>query len=138
MKKDAKTTLAEELRAGRPVVTGTKGVSMEPLLYENKTHVVIQPLWRDPVKGDLVIYLRPDGVYVIHRIVGRRGDFFLIRGDNCVSHEKVPEDWIVGVVTQIYRKGRVISVTDWGYRLYVWFWMKSWPFRYLWYRSHIF
>ena len=40
--------LAEELRAGRPVATPTRGSSMEPLLYEGKTVAVVMPLSGPP------------------------------------------------------------------------------------------
>lgn len=128
------TTLEHELRAGRPMITRTTGRSMEPLLYEGKTHVVIEPLRAPLVPGDLPVYRRPDGVYIIHRLISVRDGVFRTRGDNCLTGEEVPQAWMVGIVTQIYRRGKIIHVTDPAYRRYVRVWNALWPLRSVWYR----
>lgn len=90
------TTLAETLRAGQPAATYTTGCSMEPLLYERKTYVILQPVTGDLKPGDLPIYQRPDGVYIIHRLIRQGEGWCYTRGDNCLHGEKIPRDWILG------------------------------------------
>lgn len=123
------TTIADELRNGHPVATYTTGISMEPLLKEKKTYVVIEPLRRELQTGDLPIFRRPDGVYIIHRVIGQEGQCYLTRGDNCLHYEKVPKEQFLGIVTEIQRNGKTIRVTDRGYRNYVRFWNGIWPVR---------
>ncbi len=126
---EEKTTIERELRAGRAVVTGTTGISMRPLLREGKTSVLIEPLERPLSAGELPIFRRPDGKYVIHRVLSSDEQYYYTRGDNCLNGEKVPKEWVLGVVTEIYRGKRTLRVTDRRYRLYVGFWRASAPAR---------
>ena len=126
---DQSTTIKDCLAAGKPAATYTTGVSMQPLLYEGKTYVIIMPLTRELKKGDLPIYIRPDGVYVIHRVIRTDEEYYYTRGDNCITYEKIPREWVLGEIVQIYRKGRVIKTTDAGYRLYVKVWGWIYPLR---------
>ncbi len=127
-------TIAGELKAGRMVATKTTGVSMRPLLYERKTTAIIEPLRRELQVGELPIYQRPDGYYVIHRVVGVDPAHYYTRGDNCTDIEKIPKSWALGVVVEILRGNRRIRVTDRGYRFYVAFWRWITPVRILYYR----
>lgn len=119
---EGKLTIAQQLKNGQTAMTFTKGVSMQPLLYEGKTHVILTPVTTKLKIGELPIYLRPDGKYVIHRLIKIDDTHYYTRGDNCITYEKVPKEWVVGVVSEIYRKGRYIKVTEKKYRLYVTFW----------------
>ena len=77
----------------------TVGVSMEPMLHNRKSTVVLAAK-RGPVKEqDVVLYCRPTGDYVLHRVVKVLDGAYLIRGDNCIGSETVPEAWIIGVMT---------------------------------------
>lgn len=120
-----KTTIREQLLAGNTVQTFTSGTSMEPLLYDHDTWVIIQPLERPLKKGDVPIFQRADGCYVIHRVVGVDADdgVYYTRGDNCIDGETVPFGQMLGVVTEINRHGRVIRPSDWPYRCYAAFWV---------------
>lgn len=123
--------LAKEIVSGRPVVTMTSGDSMEPLLYHRSTRVVIWKAKGPLKKGDLPVYRRPSGQFVMHRIIRVDDSYYYTRGDNRIGLEPVPKDWVLGIVTEIYRKGRHIYVTDWQYRLYVKVWGFIYPVRYL-------
>lgn len=138
------TNVASELKNGKFIIISTSGVSMKPLLYDKKkkyaTQVLIKPVKERPVPGDLPIFMRIDGKYVIHRIVKEVTDddgnvkLYYTRGDNCIGCEKVPPAAILGIVEEIYRKGRTIKVTDGGYRLYVRVWNAIFPVRRIWYK----
>lgn len=127
------SSLEEQLRAGKTASAFTRGVSMQPLLYERKTHVILQPLQRELVPGDLPIYRTPEGVYVIHRLIGADASCYYTRGDNCITSEKVPKEWMLGIVTEIFRNGKYVKVTDRGYRIYVAVWMHTYPVRRIFY-----
>ena len=47
---------------------------------------------------------------------------YVICGDNRWWKENVPDEWIVGVVTEFYRGEEHIYITDRKYRLYVHLW----------------
>lgn len=126
-----RTTIADELAKGKSVTYFTVGISMRPLLRERETHVTIAPLTDEPRIGDILLYLRPGNVYVLHRLVGREGNILLIRGDNTYALERVDPAQVIGVVTHIYRRGKLFDVrARRSYRLYVSFWNFIYPLRY--------
>jgi len=59
------------------VITGT---SMEPLFHEGD--FVIADVQADYKVGDIVVYLHPDVGRVIHRIIDREGERYVLKGDN--------------------------------------------------------
>lgn len=123
------STIAAQLAQGHTVVSYTKGRSMEPLLYEGRSYVVLAPLRSPLAVGDLPLFRRADGNYVLHRLVAMDDHWYYTRGDNCLGVERVPRDQMLGVVIEIVRKGRTISLQSRGYRAYVWLWRISTPVR---------
>lgn len=132
-----RSPLEKEILSGKPVVTLTSGDSMEPLLYHQDTRVVIRKAKDNLNKGDLPVYRRPSGQFVMHRIIRVDESCYYTRGDNRCGVERVPKDWVLGIVTEIYRKNRHILVSDWRYRLYVAMWTGIYPIRYIFYRGRM-
>ncbi len=128
---DAKrTTVADELKAGRSVTFFTVGCSMQPLLYERQTHVMLSPIEETVKKYDIVLYRRADGVLVLHRCVKVLDGACLTRGDNTYYLERVDMPQMLGVVTHIYRKGKMIDVKkSLSYRFYSVFWNMTYHIR---------
>ncbi len=130
-------TIGSELEKNGFTVIHIKGISMQPLLYTDFSQVLIRKLEGKPKKNDVVLYIRSDGVYVLHRVVGFDGDISLIRGDNTFAIERVPLADVKGVMESCWRgKGgkrgqKEIHTTDFLYRLYVCFWNLIYPLRFL-------
>lgn len=125
------SSYAQELRAGHPVIAQTVGDSMQPLLYQGRTQVVLLPLSGPLKRGDLPLYQRPNGKYVLHRVVQVKDGVYYTRGDNRYGSERVEPDWMLGVVSEIVRNGKTVRVTNFGYRCYVAFWLATYPVRYV-------
>lgn len=123
------SALEEQVRSGRPVVSFTVGDSMEPLLYNRSTRVVIRRADRPLHPGELPLYRRPNGRFIMHRIIRADADHYYTRGDNRCGLETVPRDWVLGVVTEIYRGSHHFSVSHPVYRLYVAVWNVLYPLR---------
>lgn len=102
---------------------------MQPLLYQDKTLAVLMPLSAPPKRGDVVLYQRDSGLFVLHRIVSVGQEGYCIRGDNCYYSEQVRPDQVLGVMTEVVRSGKTIRVTDFRYRCYTRIWMASYPLR---------
>ena len=98
------TSLEEELRSGKACVSTTVGDSMEPMLRNRKDTIIIEPVHGRLKRYDLPLYRRPDGKYVLHRILHVKKNGYVICGDNRWWKENVPDEWIVGVVTEFYRR----------------------------------
>lgn len=102
---------------------------MEPLLHNRKSTVVIE--WKQgPLKRhDVALYRRPTGEYVLHRVIKNLGEAYLIRGDNRIRNEYVPEEWVIGVMTGYYEneEERYVSCGSSAYVRY----LRSLRLRYL-------
>ncbi len=124
-----RTTILAELEREGDVVIPIRGVSMRPLLHEESSHVLIRRLEGRPKKNDVLLYVRPDGTQVLHRLRGYDGDICLIRGDNTFGMERVPLSAVKGVMETAWRGEKEVSISDFRYRLYVWFWNLIYPLR---------
>lgn len=131
-----KTTFEEQLQKKGYLVWTNVGVSMMPLLRENRDLMVIAAKGGQRCKKyDAVLFRRPGvdgrGSYVMHRIlrVNPDGTYWIV-GDNCFSGEIVREEDVLGILTQVVRDGKTIHVTDRGYLLYMHLWCDAYPVRF--------
>jgi hypothetical protein len=90
--------IREELSSGGSAVINIRGVSMLPLLKEGVTSVRIVPPTFPLKKYDIPFYKREDGQFVLHRVIGKRKDGYVCRGDHqAVKEFGVTEEMIIGV-----------------------------------------
>ena len=124
MREDAQfSNIEEQLEQNGVYVSTTVGFSMKPMLRSRRDRVVLLPV-KDKVlkKWDVPIYHRPDGKYILHRIIAVRDDHYVIRGDNTYAKEYVPKEWVLGYVSEFYRGKRHVSAENRAYRLYAALW----------------
>ena len=121
-------TLEDLLARDGRLVYKTKGVSMEPMLRQNRDLVVIRIPISRLRKYDVALYRR-GGDYVLHRVIEAGEKEYRIRGDNTYVTETVPDSAVIGVLTAFRRKGRYHEVTEKRYRLYVRLWSAVYPLR---------
>lgn len=119
-----------QLREQGFYVSTTVGCSMFPMLRNRRDRVVVLPVGPERLrKYDLPLYRRPDGKYILHRIIGVRPGEYIIRGDNTYAKEHVPDSWILGYVSEFYRGRRHMRTSDRGYRVYAAVWNALYPLR---------
>ena len=121
-------TFEDILARDGKLVYKTRGVSMEPMLRQNRDLVVIRVPSSRLKKYDVALYKRGDN-YVLHRVVGVGDGHYQIRGDNTYTLEIVPDSAVIGVLDGFQRKGRQISADDRGYQTYVCLWDTVYPLR---------
>lgn len=122
------TTFEELLARDGRLVYRTRGVSMEPMLRQDRDLVFIQVPCSRLKKYDVALYKRGDA-YVLHRVIGVADDHYLIRGDNTYAIERVPDSAVIGVLSGFRRKGRTHDVTEKGYLRYARLWNAIYPLR---------
>lgn len=136
-----KTTYEQELAQKGFLLYTTVGRSMRPFLRSGEDLMRIQARGEARLKaGDVVLYRRKSGRYVLHRIVKVRKEDYVLCGDNCWQLEPgIRDDQILGKLTAVIRQGRVQVVNNFGYRLKVNLWWVIYPVRavYLWTRDMI-
>ena len=114
-------TIEQELAQNGRAVIQTVGASMEPLLHNRKSTVALIAKQGRLKKQDVALYRRPNGEYVLHRVVKVLDGAYLIRGDNCIGSETVPEAWVIGVMAGYFagEQDRYISCDSRIYRRYL-------------------
>ena len=126
---DLMPLIKETIAAGRSIRFSVTGNSMFPLFANRRDSVTVSPA--DQVrKYDIVLHMRADGTYIMHRVIGVRGNMLTIAGDNEDKKEKnVPVDAVIAKVTSFTRKGRIYNMKEFGYRLYSRVWLMVFPVR---------
>ena len=110
------------------LVYKTRGVSMKPMLRQNRDLVVIRVPSSRLKRFDVALYRRGKS-YVLHRVVKVEDGYYLIRGDNTYQIETVPEEAVIGVLTGFQRNGKQISTDNRFYQIYVYVWNAVYPLR---------
>lgn len=127
--------MQEQLDAGKKVSFIPRGNSMLPMLHGGEDMVILEKPKADRLHlFDVALYYRREtDAYVIHRLVNFQNDgAYVMLGDNNFQREYniLPED-IIGVVTAFYRKGKMYTVSNPLYRIYVNLWYYIRPLRLL-------
>lgn len=108
------------------------GSSMTPFLHPGD--MVYLDLPDTPLKkSDIILFTRPDGRYILHRIVAvnRDGSFTLL-GDAQLERERVAgPEWVHARVTSALHKGERLTPGSRRWRFFATVWMWPWviPFR---------
>ena len=113
---------------GRARLTVTGG-SMLPMLRQRRDAVELVQVDRDLKKGDIILYRRENGQYVLHRIVGMGKSLYLCSGDNEAKREPVAPHQVLAVVDGFIRKGKHRTIDGFGYGLYKRLWLWGFPLR---------
>lgn len=118
--------IKEKLELGAEVNLVSSGRSMNPLFRHGKDTVCLKKLTEEAKKYDIIFYQRDDGKYVIHRIVGKRKDGYILRGDNQFINEyPVRPDQIIAKVISFNRDGKQISCDNFKYKCYMFVWVNT-------------
>lgn len=121
--------IRQMLAQGHAIAIGPKGTSMRPLIRQGIDYVELSPLPERLKKYDIPLYQRPDGQYILHRVV-RVGDTYTCIGDNQFKKETgVKHAWMIARVSAIYRGKKRIPVTAFSYKVYCRLWHWSRPVR---------
>lgn len=119
--------VVEKINKDGFVACSISGKSMLPLIAENKDKVLIE---KSDVFDlyDVVLYKAYDE-YVLHRIINKDGNNYIIRGDNTLYKEIVNKNDVIGKLKAIYYKGGYREITKNINRKYYYLSLISFPFR---------
>jgi len=89
-----------------------------PMLKNRRDTIVVVPKTERLKPLDVALYKRGEA-YVLHRVLKVVDGGYIIRGDNCYADEDVPEETVIGVLSEFFRKGKHYTCTDKKYLKYV-------------------
>lgn len=110
----------EEILAREGEVTFTpNGNSMRPLLHSGRDTVTLKKIDGPLKKYDLPLYRNSYGKFILHRVIGKNKNGYIMRGDNLLKKEYgITDADIIGKVVRITRDGKEYSVNDFSYKIY--------------------
>ncbi len=128
--KEIYPTIKEKIDNGGTVRLPITGISMRPLLIWGRDTVDIVKC-ENAKKGDIIFYLRDNGMFVLHRIVGQDENGYILCGDNqWYLEHNIQDRHIIAVVKSITRKGKTFEVSkNLPYKIYSNIWMALLPVR---------
>ncbi len=111
--KELEPLIRETLKKGGTFPIIPKGQSMLPLLRPGVDEVLLSPLPEEVLKGDIILYKREDGSFVLHRVMGKKGALYTFCGDNQTVFEKgLKKEQMIAIVLEITRDGEKINLTE--------------------------
>lgn len=113
-----------------PVEITLAGTSMQPLIRMNRDKITIRSLKEEPQVGDIVLFRRSDGAYVVHRVYQISRDYITTLGDNCERPDvPISKEQVLGKVVEIRRGKKTILPGSKGERRFARVWTKFLPVR---------
>lgn len=113
----------ELLKAGAELPLSVSGASMLPFLYPGRDAVFLKAPSGEFKRGDILLYRRTNGRYILHRLQKIRDDGLYFAGDaqDVIEGPVLPEQ-VVGTVTGVRRHGRYVGrkSPSWLFYKYVW------------------
>ena len=104
-------SIQQVLRETGIYVGPTAGTSMLPMLKNRRDTIVVKAKTERLKPLDVALYMRGD-LYILHRVLKVTKDGYIIRGDNCYVDEIVPEETVIGVLTEFFRKNEHYYCND--------------------------
>ena len=100
------------LAYGEQVPLVITGNSMYPFLRHGRDTVYLQKVQRPLKKGDMVLYRRKNGQYILHRIL-LAGDTLTLVGDNQTTAEPdIQKEQVLAVVSAVRRQDKLLQPGD--------------------------
>ncbi len=89
-----------------------KGFSMSPFIKDGDVLTIAPVQGSVPRFGDVVVFTHPNtGKLINHRIIGKKADSYLTKGDNAPEGDGlIARAAILGRVTKVERNGKYISL----------------------------
>lgn len=120
------------VQEGREVPLTITGGSMTPFLVHGRDRVRLSKIEQPLKPGDMVLYQRASGQYVMHRIryIRRnRTEYYMIGDAQTDTEGPLTGQQIVAVVTAVCRKGKWLKPGDFWWEFFRKVWLRMVPLR---------
>lgn len=115
------------LEEGKTVEITVTGNSMRPLLHHLRDGVALQRAEAESLRpGDVPLYKRENGQYVLHRVIAVVDGTYTMMGDAQLSEEPgIRPGQILAVARGFYIGKRYVDCSALRYRLYTRIWLRA-------------
>ena len=106
------------------------GNSMSPFLVHGRDTVYLSRLDRPAKKGDVLLYKRESGAYILHRVYKVEKDSYTMVGDAQTQLEQgIRQDQIIAIMTSALRKGKLQKKGSFWWEFFEKLWIRIIPLR---------
>lgn len=106
------------------------GSSMTPFLVHGRDTVYLSKVTAPLKRGDMILYRRDCGAYILHRIFRSEGDTYTLVGDAQTMLEPgIRADQVLAVVTAVRRKGKLLKQGSFWWDFFEKVWIRMVPLR---------
>ncbi len=122
--------LRELLAAGQTVNLPVAGNSMLPFLIHNRDSVTLKFPDRPVTIGDIALYQRPTGEYILHRVCRMdSGGFYAVGDAQQLIEGPLDPGSIFGIVISARRKGKTMAPGGFWWEFFEHVWIRLIPLR---------
>jgi hypothetical protein len=115
--------LLEEAPAVPLVITGS---SMVPFLVHGRDTVYLSKITAPLKRGDMILYRRSNGMYVLHRILRVEAESYTLLGDAQTDPEPgIRTQQILARVSAVRRKGKLLQNGSFWWEFFAKFWLRA-------------
>ena len=119
--------LLEEVQTVPLVISGS---SMTPFLVHGRDTVYLSKVTAPLTRGDMILYRRDSGDYILHRIFRAEGDNYILVGDAQTMMEPgIRADQVLAVATAVRRKGKLLKQGSFWWDFFEKVWIRMVPLR---------
>lgn len=106
------------------------GNSMSPFLIHGRDTVYLSRLSRPVRRGDMLLYQRQNGAYILHRVYAVTPEGFTMVGDaQTVLEPGIRQEQIAAIVTRVERKGKTLAPGCFWWAFFEKIWIRILPLR---------
>ncbi len=112
--------ITDLLKDGKDVIITARGNSMRPMVKNLRDALILTSYKGNAEVGDVILYKRESGAFVLHRIVDKSEDgSYVLMGDfQLVREEGIKESQILASLSGYIRKGRTVLCSSKRYQRY--------------------
>lgn len=109
------------------VITGN---SMSPFLIHGRDTVFLSRLTRSVHRGDMLLYQRENGNYVLHRVFKAAPESLTMIGDaQTIPEPGIRREQVIAIVTRVVRKGKPLGPGSFWWVFFEKIWIRMVPLR---------
>ncbi len=122
--------LPQLLQEAESVPLIISGNSMSPFLMHGRDTVYLSKVTQPLKKGDMILYRRRSGAYILHRICRVHDGVYDLVGDGQYGIEPgIRPEQVLAVVTAVRRNGKLLQKGSFCWELFEHVWLDLLPLR---------
>ena len=101
------------------------GYSMTPFLLHGRDTVYFSKITQPPQRGDMVLYRRDNGSYVLHRVYEAGSTYTMVGDAQTLLEQGIRPDQMLAQVSAVCRKGKKLQKGSFWWEFFEKVWIRN-------------